>query len=1664
MENKYRLKHGFAWKIMLAVLFWITVQNSIAQSGISLSWDKEVGCQVYSVDDRKDNLYLEDIQPNVCLRVCEYSTVVYTLDGLTTNPNTTWIVTGGNVVTEDEQSITVNWLSSGNGLLEFSTLTPEGIVAKQLCIEIVDRPEAIFTVFPAAAQEPISGCVNQTMYFTNQSIANNGSAIVSHYWSFGDGTFSSAENPTHSYEYAQDYEVTLTVTNACNCSHTYSMMVHIEGQGIEIICPSVVCEGQTETYTLSEETLNACGEYYWAVVGGQIIGDNKAPSVTVNWNNVDESGFGYVTFYPNGCSLPCPEPTTIKIPVIQTTGTIQGKNSLCLGEQARYKLPQWPTTQFNWEIIGNAGGTLASVIQTDQRNEVIITPTQTGTITLYATYYNTLLGCGGTATFTITVNNPMPITGVNAVCINTSETYSTTAPVNWSLKNNLGAIVGNATNTNMFNYNFTTAGTFVLTVSGTGICEGQSKYINVLPSLDPPVLVSFDPNVCSNAPYTFTIDNPDPNSQYFWEVVNGNPISSLTGTEFTATFNGNGQIKVRRERIAPINCSSITVIHPISILQINAEITDSVANNPVTAMTACSNNYFTYKAINNNGTTGIYNDPESSFEWSIIPQSAGSITAGQGTNTVTVLWNNVTTTPTPPHALSLTINKCSETTTINQNVTVTPVPVITVTGNNSVCSGVNITFTVNSNTPLNPNTVINWTFSNGEQQNGSPGVFTITKNFNNAFGVNIGYTATATVTNPNSCVGIITAVKNFTVTPGSNANASISNGGNSYCEQSSINTTITASTSAGATVIWYKNSISNPVGSGASLTITPSLGFGSYFFVASLNGCKTTSNSITIYQNCNVPIACVVTPTPTVTVADSVNCGLITLQGTPSGTPLYTNWTLIGPGPNFTNQPSNNGTNQYAHTATKAGVYLFIFAAYYAAGSGQVCKFTATTSLTVPYVPIVKTNAVCNGNATFNVTLSDNSDFLTTVTNKVYRYEIGSTASGPWTTVANWSSNSSFILTNLAAGNYFIRHSIRGSLNGVPQNACSVVVPLILETITTSTILFDQPECYNKSVTFGINNPLTDYTYVWNFDGAVQNTNPEPSRVFNPTLAGNPNGVEVSVTITNKFGCQKTLYTTVYIPARCYFGEIISDVLSVCKGESIELSYDLGVNECTPVGYILMNGTQTVTSSATNSFLVDEPGFYSIKVINGNGCVYQTPNVISPLFINKPTLTLISPTTVCQGSPVTIQAVTNADEIEWLLDNVVKPEFANLETIQLANLGVDAYSVTVNVTDSTTGCSNTKTITFNVIAAPEEPTIATPVLLNCDAYQIELTASISGSGNGTFYWSDGQTGPVIVVNQGGPYMVTYTNEGGCSKTAQIDVPKSPEAYLWIFPTGCYDACDHYLGSILGPNIPMHEWQWNVNSLPDSSGTNSFPASYTLYQPGSHSLSLNSGLCAMESEAMDLQVNNCENCPIEDLTVVRVTSNENGLCWFTVELSITSSWGTDFTAILTNSNQEVVIAPTSLTITPGTNTYFITVIPLTTTINGSIALQLIGEFSDGEQTFPCIYPFAVEIENCDTYNSRIAVNETTETQLDSQKGSILIYPNPAQNEVNIQFESAASQVDLQVYDLTGRLVANHATTDAKGVWTVNLNTLSSGLYIVVLRENNQVILQKKLQVL
>ena len=72
-------------------------------------------------------------------------------------------------------------------------------------------------------------------------------------------------------------------------------------------------------------------------------------------------------------------------------------------------------------------------------------------------------------------------------------------------------------------------------------------------------------------------------------------------------------------------------------------------------------------------------------------------------------------------------------------------------------------------------------------------------------------------------------------------------------------------------------------------------------------------------------------------------------------------------------------------------------------------------------------------------------------------------------------------------------------------------------------------------------------------------------------------------------------------------------------------------------------------------------------------------------------------------------------------------------------------------------------------------------------------------------------------------------------------------------------------------------------------------------------------------------------------------------------------------------------------------------------------------------------------------------------------TMLVYPNPSSDRINIQ--CSANMKEIEVFDMTGRCV-RHATNLNDNNYSLNISSLSSSIYFVRVKdENDQTLISK-----
>lgn len=1615
-----------------------------------------MGCQQLGTSDTGEQPYPPNVitEKSGCIKTCENSTVTYYAHD-SVGSTFSWNVRGAVSFAPMDDSCIVTWGSPGTGNVSVTTTNIHGCSRTiNICIKVIEGPKAIFTTYADstyntnATSNSVSICVNGSVQFIDISTSTLISPIVSCLWDFGDGTFRSTGSPTtfsHKFKTLGTYLTRLVVRNSCGCTDTAYVTINVEPcEGLSIDCPSVVCEGAVATYRINPMT--PCTPYDWTVKGGTILSlPLYTDAITVKWDNVDASGFGSVIFDGAGCAPPYTGKTVVRVPVIQNIGTINGPIVICPNSQFIYRMPEWPTTEFNWNIITSTGSYLTN---TDQRNEIVINTLNTpGTITLKVNYTNTLTGCGGYATLTITVVPPVEILGPKKFCLNdpASWTLSGGAIGDWSLIYPDGTVFS-LPSIPTFGAPLNQVGKYSLIVTGLACVPDPLRFtIDERPAI--PASVTGIDSPCADVPYTFIGGGIAEGSTFGWAVSSGT-VKPATGDSSKITFTGVGPYTIKTWRIngvAPY-CTSDTLY----------TVLDNPHPNPVITGpdTVCGSSNATYSVSYTKGET---------YEYEIIPATAGSVTAGGTGRTPTVTWNNTSSASTTA-ILRVKLRKCNTFFTADLVVTINGIPTITLTPSaDTVCSGEEVTFIVSGTPTLTAWTAVEYDFGDGTTS--SSVLLTAIHKYINIGATKSNFSPRVKVTDLNGCTASFArANTNVWVRPLSVAQITPT-GPISACTGSWTHT-LTASISSGPATTtffdWYKVGSGTSIlsGTSASALAVSHPDYGSYYcVVTNIDGCTDTTNIVEIDSNCGGGGCSGRAVTFTSSVID---CGRVQVDATVTGGAiLYSEWVT---------EPSaydvvvtGTGTSLISNVKAsflKSGMYKFTFRVFFLTSPTDTCAMEFETSEIVPYVGGMLYSVVCTAGA-YNVTVFDNSNYYPTTPITTYSYTIQHAGGAPSTSTGIAPS---YTVTGLTPGKVYITHTVGDGTNP----PCTVFDSLILPALPVVSIVKTggyNPVCNEDGLInlLAIVTP-SGSTIHWDFGDVSENDlNPVGKKYSTSTL---PRIFTVTATATNEYGCSSFWNYNVSVVADGLSGFVNHTPSSPCEGEDVTLLFN-STGASTPTNFNWYEETSFLSSSVIPTKIVNTAGGYWAFVTDAFGCEFAS-GVHAVDYVEVPDGKISGDKDQCINVAYTLDGGAPPDILggihhQWIRNGVLISSFGNSITELQTVPGTYTYKLVTVVPNGGGFCTDTSddfVVTVHGATAP--PSVGFSIL-DCKDYTVELTASSAFAG--TFNWSHGLSGSPVLAYSGGPYRVYLTDIYGCPSHSDIYVPKSPQEFLWIFPSGCYNLCvEGAPYRLVGPYGSFSQYDWMKNGISDVGGAGTVP-DYIINPPGpnTYNLALDNFYCADTSEPMEVSFvpcpPSCGNNVIFD--VLSTSHTTSPLCRDSILIILQGPPpGLPYTITAKNG----IIIPNTGTLplgpTPTTFRYIArkgfsglvdTLILRVTMPDGSICL--LTRYVTFSST-PCNNSLAKMREEGN--EPSLAKNELAE---------LLLYPNPAQQSVNVTYSciGKAHQRSVEIYDMMGRLMSSSPLAQASGTIAIPLNQFSSGVYQVVLRQNNQIVLRSKLVV-
>lgn len=306
----------------------------------------------------------------------------------------------------------------------------------------------------------------------------------------------------------------------------------------------------------------------------------------------------------------------------------------------------------------------------------------------------------------------------------------------------------------------------------------------------------------------------------------------------------------------------------------------------------------------------------------------------------------------------------------------------------------------------------------------------------------------------------------------------------------------------------------------------------------------------------------------------------------------------------------------------------------------------------------------------------------------------------------------------------------------------------------------------------------------------------------------------------------------------------------------------------------------------------------------------------------------------------------------------------------------------VSVTNTTTGCTNADTIT---VTFNTPPTVA----LGNDTSFCNSLLLDAGNAGMTYLWSDNSTQQTLNATQAGTYSVVVTDGNGCTATDAITLTlNTPPAVALGNDTAI---CGDHL--ILDAGNPGMTYLWS-NSTTQQTTTAFITGTYSVV------------------------VTDANGCTGTD--AINITFNQIPVVTFTTAVPV------------------VCLADQAFPLTTGSpsgGTYSGTGVTA-----GSFDPQLAGI-----GTYAITYTFTDSAGCTSSATDSLTVDACLGIVNNAAVG-VMLFPNPANEVLNIVFDRAATGKMIYISDVTGRVVYAENSNGRKQI-TINIQDLSSGIYFV-----------------
>ncbi|MBG16485.1 MAG: hypothetical protein CL853_09055 [Crocinitomicaceae bacterium] len=386
----------------------------------------------------------------------------------------------------------------------------------------------------------LNACLPITVNFSDQSIN-----AISWNWNFGDGNFSTTQNPHHNFNFVPNNDITLSIVDANGCSGSYSLNNISTLTNEFYVSDTLVCVNSDINFTSSSPLAN---NWYWS------FGDGNTSNIMNPIHQYSSPGLYDISLIVDdgqGCIDTLIKQQLIEVQQVDAQFTYTSPTA-CPPIISQFNNSSTGATNYNWYF----GDGSTSVIPSPSH---IYTAAGTYIISLVATND---IGCRDSISSSNPIVVPGPIIDFSINHLIGCDSLTIEITNNTSNANNFLWNFGNGDTSSVLNpiYTYSSPGSYSVTLTAFDSLGCISYLQNPLPIevIETPNanFTTSQQHVC--IPSTVTFNNNSLNAvSYYWTF--GNQNSTLENPSFNVFQIGNQPI----ELIANNQMCSDTIEHNI---------------------------------------------------------------------------------------------------------------------------------------------------------------------------------------------------------------------------------------------------------------------------------------------------------------------------------------------------------------------------------------------------------------------------------------------------------------------------------------------------------------------------------------------------------------------------------------------------------------------------------------------------------------------------------------------------------------------------------------------------------------------------------------------------------------------------------------------------------------------------------------------------------------------------------------------------------------------------------------------------------------------------------------------------------------------------------------------------------------------------------------------